>query len=413
MGTQRALIMAVQFVDKPVVVEQSDDRPPAGVHWWDRVANVYETESGPSRIVPMEGVRGFAVLLVFFVHFHVAFSAYMGSNSPLFHVSEFLGTVGSSGVDLFFIISGYLIYGAVIRPRFNYGRFMRRRVQRIYPTFLCVFLIFIALWVFSSNENFKFHGTIGQQAAYVAENFFLLPGMFRLRLMNTVTWSLSYEMFFYLALPLVLAVTGLRRASRPARISFFLALIAIGILISPLMAHPRIRLIGFLFGIVLFEVAEGFRNRRSTFTNLMAMVVYFCGLGLIFAIDKTVVIPEQIVAPLIALIAGLTSFAFCGIGFHGSGILSGLLSWAPLRWLGNMSYSYYLIHGLAIGVVRQSVRGMVKPGEHDFIVLGLFLLAFAASWVASTLLFVAIEKPLSIQVGSKTVRSPLPNVTSA
>ena len=70
--------MAVQIVDKPAVVEPSDDRPQAGVHWWDRVANVYENKSGSSRIVPMEGVRGFAVLLVFFVHFHVAFSAYMG-----------------------------------------------------------------------------------------------------------------------------------------------------------------------------------------------------------------------------------------------------------------------------------------------------------------------------------------------
>src|SRR5229473_2644814 len=158
--------MTTQLSDKPLSSEPPDDGFKVSARWWDRIANIYETESGASRIVPMEGVRGWAVLLVFFVHFHGAFSKYLSSGSPLFHISEFMGTLGSTGVDLFFVISGYLIYGAVMRSKFNYRRFMRRRVQRIYPTFLFLFFIYIGLWMFSSDENFKFHGTIGQKAAY-------------------------------------------------------------------------------------------------------------------------------------------------------------------------------------------------------------------------------------------------------
>ena len=115
--------------------------------------------------------------------------------------------MGGTGVDLFFIISGYLIYGAVVSPRFGYGRFLRRRVQRIYPTFLFVSLIYFGLWAFSGNDNFKFHGTTGEQISYVVQNLLLMPGIFSGRAMNGVAWSLSYEMFFYLLLPLLLAVT--------------------------------------------------------------------------------------------------------------------------------------------------------------------------------------------------------------
>ena len=387
-------------------VSNRSDRNAAGPR--RRIADIYETETGPSRIVPMEGVRGWAVLLVFFVHFHAAFHGYVHPGSALFRLSDFLGEIGNSGVDLFFVVSGYLIYGAVIRSKFDYPRFMRRRVQRIYPTFLCVFLMYLALWAFSHDDNFKFYGTLGQKAAYITENLLLLPGMFRLRAMNTVTWSLSYEMFFYLFLPLLLAVTNLRRFGRQGRVVFFLALLTMGLLISPRLEHPRVRLIGFLLGIILFELMEQFRNRRSNVANFAVLVTYGCALGVIYAIARTTLIPDQFVTTFSALTAGVASFLFCGFGFHGNGMLSRVLSWSPLRWLGNMSYSYYLIHPLAIGIVKQSARRLVGPGEHAFVFVLLAPVALAMTWAVASLLFIAIEKPLSIQVAHKVNRGPLP-----
>jgi peptidoglycan/LPS O-acetylase OafA/YrhL len=406
------LIMTTQLSDKPLSSEPPDDGFKVSARWWDRIANIYETESGASRIVPMEGVRGWAVLLVFFVHFHGAFHGYLSPGSTLFRVSDFLGEVGNTGVDLFFVVSGYLIYGAVVRPRFNYARFMRRRVQRLYPTFLGVFLMYMALWAFSHDDNFKFHGTLAQQAGYIAENLLLMPGIFRLRAMNTVTWSLSYEMFFYLFLPLLLAVTGLRRFSRRGRIFFFLAPLIAGLLISPLLSNPRVRLVGFLFGIILFELVEEFRDRASNVKNFMVLGAYGCALAAIYFIERTNAIPDRFVATLVAVTAGGASFGFCGFGFHGGGFLSRVLSWPPLRWLGNMSYSYYLIHPLAIGVVRQSARRLVGPGEHPLVFVALVLAALATSWGAASLLFMAVEKPLSIQVSRKVTGALLPVVAA-
>jgi exopolysaccharide production protein ExoZ len=371
---------------------------------------VYETESGSSRIVPMEGLRGWAVLLVFFVHFHTAFKAWLSPASPLFQVSQFLGTVGGSGVDLFFVISGYLIYGAVIRPGFTSIRFLRRRVQRIYPAFLCVSLIYVGLWIFSSDDNFKFHGTIGQQASYLIQNILLMPGIFRVKAMNGVAWSLSYEMFFYLLLPLVVAVAGARRWSRLIRVYFFLFLAAAGLLISPLFDHPRVRLVGFLFGIVLFETVDRFRQRSTNITDFSALAIYLSGLGLVYWIEKAAIVPDRLWAPLSVAAASLTSFVFCGLCFHGGGVLGRIMSWNPLRYLGNMSYSFYLIHPLAIGVVKQIFQRISGPGLHQEMFLVMLPVAFAASWVAATLLFVAVEKPLSIKMTRKAVRpaSPVP-----
>lgn len=386
------------LVDNPPVLSVTDAAPQAPVRILDRIADLYETDSSPQRIVPMEGLRGWAVLLVFFVHFHGAFKGFATPGSTLFYVSQFLGSVGGTGVDLFFIISGYLIYGAVVSPRFGYGRFLRRRVQRIYPTFLFVSLIYFGLWAFSGNDNFKFHGTIAEQISYAVQNLLLMPGIFPGRAMNGVAWSLSYEMFFYLLLPLLLAVTAMRSWGRMPRVYFFLGLAVAGILVSPLFEHPRVRLIAFLLGIVLFELVDRFRNRSSTWFDLAALGAYLCGLGLIYAVDKTTIVPGRLGSPVIATIAGAASFAFCGLCFHGGGILGRCFSWGPLRALGNMSYSFYLIHPLAMGTVREAIRRVGDPGQNSLVFAGLMLAGFAASWVAATLLFVAIEKPLSIHV---------------
>ena len=88
----------------------------------------------------------------FFCSLHVAFSSYVTPNSGLFHVSEFLGTVGNSGVDLFFIISGYLIYGAVMRPRIQLpSLFVPAGAKDLSNFPLCLFHIHRSLGVFKQR----------------------------------------------------------------------------------------------------------------------------------------------------------------------------------------------------------------------------------------------------------------------
>jgi peptidoglycan/LPS O-acetylase OafA/YrhL len=104
-----------------------------------RLARLFELEGQGDRMLSMEGLRGLAVTLVFFVHYEALFGGRISPGTALAGAARFLDIVGRTGVDLFFVLSGYLIYGAVMRMRQSnggYARFMRRRVERIYPTFL-------------------------------------------------------------------------------------------------------------------------------------------------------------------------------------------------------------------------------------------------------------------------------------
>ena len=118
----------------------------------NRLAAIFELESNEARrITTMEGARGVAVALVFLVHYHAAFALWAPATTLTGSISQFLWTIGHSGVDLFFVLSGYLIYGAALKPSLHYGRFMKRRIHRIYPTFLVVLALYIALsFVFPS-----------------------------------------------------------------------------------------------------------------------------------------------------------------------------------------------------------------------------------------------------------------------
>ena len=76
------------------------------------------------QILPMEGIRGFAVFLVFLVHYVCAIEPWLLESSSTFQVATYIRSIGNIGVDLFFVLSGYLIYGMLIKK----PRLCRKRV---------------------------------------------------------------------------------------------------------------------------------------------------------------------------------------------------------------------------------------------------------------------------------------------
>ena len=349
----------------------------------------------------MEGLRGVAVTLVFGVHFATLAQPWIGTawEKGLLGVMH---TVGHAGVDLFFVLSGFLIYGHLLRRKQRFGAYLWRRVQRIYPVFLAVFALYLFLsWQMPGRSKLPSDGSLW---LYLLANLALLPGLFPIEPLITVAWSLSYEMFFYLAMPLAMAAVHLRDRSREVRtlglaMSLIAAFVAFGVVGGP------VRLTMFLFGALLAEILPMTKGLGSAvgalagLAGLAVMVVPVSG-------------PHGLSWKYASL--GVCIFVLCHAALSvRAPLLSAALCFWPLRWLGNMSYSYYLLHGLALHVFFLAVGDRLLS-THGFpgAVVILLVPAFIWTLIPAAALFLAVERPLSLATKPRRTSTATARVSS-
>ncbi len=368
--------------------------------WHSRAVGILENEgSGGARIAPMEGMRGVAVSLVSLVHKFAVFDDFWAPG-PL---GESLALVGHYGVDLFFMLSGYLIYGAVVRRPVSVAPFMRRRLERLYPTFAAVFALYVVLSFVVPGES-KLPADTTEMWIYLAQNLLMLPGLLPITPMITVAWSMSFEIFFYLSVPLFVAALRLRAWPPVLRLARF-AVLGVGLMLwthlLELSLHARMLL--FLSGMALFECKQ-MGQGSVRFVNRIAAVLVVAVLPVGVLLEESAALGSWALWSRTAWLAVvLPVIAFSA--FFGKGLLAAALSWRPLRWLGNMSYSYYLLHGLvlkALGLV--AVKLAPELGAAAFWLAA--PVAFVATVIGSFVLYAVVEYPLSMAPKPATAAAP-------
>jgi exopolysaccharide production protein ExoZ len=338
----------------------------------------------------MEGMRGFAVFLVFLVHYVTLINPWIATPSGLQSFANALHTVGNTGVDLFFVLSGYLIYGSLISRSQPFLRFMSRRVQRIYPAFLVVFAAYAALsFIFPALSRIPASGIAA--TIYLLQNIFLLPGLFSIEPLITVAWSLSYEMFYYLTIPLVIAAFALRLRSTRWRVVFFAVIATAGIGYCAAFGG-HIRLVMFVSGILLHEAIN--IKRLPAPGSALALAALVIGL-----LGTLLPLYGASGYALKVTILFVSFFFLCLSCFRYPTMwLARAFSWTPLRWLGNMSYSYYLLHGLALKAGFLLFAMFLPPvAEHGPLFFAVLLPPlFAFTLVPTGALFLLVERPFSL-----------------
>ena len=345
----------------------------------------------------MEGLRGLAVLLVFLVHYSSQMEPRVLPGSTTARVSDALFTIGNTGVDLFFVLSGYLIFGTLIARRQPFFAFMRRRIVRIYPTYVVVFLLYVGLSVAYPAESHIPAAPV-DAAAFLLLSFCLVPGLILIQPLIAVAWSLSYEMTFYLLLPLLVTFGSLRRLSWTTRAVVF-GVIAIILFALAQPIGPRMRFVMFIAGIFVHELLHHRRVEPPPALVVVAALV----LGLLSTATPWIGPVGGFAGTLVLFfVFGLlcyTCFAAPGRG------VARAFSWTPIRWLGNMSYSYYLIHGLSLKAAFMILNRFDPPEARGFgYFIALLAPAFLASLLPSAVLFLAVERPFSLAKPSR----PLP-----
>lgn len=322
----------------------------------------------------IEGLRALAVLPIL-----------------LFHLEAKWCPGGFIGVDIFFVISGYLITRMILAEGagFSFGRFYARRFFRLFPALFATLLgTLAAAWSMIGPQEFVGLAKSAITAALGVSNVYFLETVdyFNASALDHPllhTWSLGVEEQFYLVWPaLLLLAIGRGRLSLLVLAVGALSLIGV-FLVRP--AQPEMvfylmpfRIVEFAIGASVIAI-EGAWSRASTAGNSLLGIAAVVAIAVcLAAFDGQTPWPG-----LLTLIPCAATAALILAGRDG--IWKVVLSAAPLRFLGRISYSLYLVHWPLIALYRHRI--VVEPSLGELLFLG------AGAIVLGWALFTLVETP--------------------
>lgn len=281
------------------------------------------------RIPWLDAVRGIAILLVLLFHFTVRY----GQMYPRQSFPDALPLTvpfGWTGVELFFMISGFVIY-MTIQRKSGAGEFLVYRLARIFPPYwLAILLIIPAGWLHAP----VFGDAIGFTGHAILSNVFMMTGVTHDPVMSGVFWSLLVEVKFYLFLALLWGWFNLRR-SRPFFTTFALLFgwAAINDFYRPVALGFECNFF-LLFWLGIAAYKHGYeRLPRWQYLVIAALSMTAAFVYPLPGRMRTL----GVMLPLLCALLSLAPWAW-------SRFRAVRAVGAPLAWLGRVSYSCYLSH---------------------------------------------------------------------
>lgn len=323
-----------------------------------------KTNTG-QRLVELDALRGIAAVLVMLFHFTTRYNQLYGHETP----TAFALPWGHYGVNLFFMISGFVIFMTLHRVRRPLD-FVVSRFSRLFPAFwVAVIVTFFLTHAMDLPEK-------GASAGTAFMNLFMIHGLLNIPHVDGVYWTLEIELLFY-AMAFSLYLMG--RLDKVhivlllllgLRLTYFLAAKFAGIEMSWTLSHLLILpYIGwFVCGIMIY--------RRVTFPSDTPLKDW----GVLISAISVLTIAD---GPGIGLLAAVLSLILMAAAL-------GKLPWLAnplLAWLGAISYTLYLLHeNIGWGVILHAER-IGLPADLAII------LAIVVALILATMLTHFVERP--------------------
>ena len=356
---------------------------------------VYHYSGDNTRFGCIDGLRGYLALGVFIHHFVITF-AWKTTGAWVSPAEGYFNNFGNAGVAVFFMITGFLFVRKILDSgeSINWTKIFISRIFRIFPLYIACLLVIILFVAIQSN--FVNYSSASQLLIDVSRwllytgssiNGYADTG----KIIASVDWTLKYEWFFYLTLPLLALLMKSKIATLLA------CLIVVAGAISPYQ-------IGLLVWNFMWQLSSFF-------------LIFFLIGGLTARLSK-LTIGEYIDHPFVTLLAlcclaGLFWGFDTSFGFYQSLLLAGffipvalgnslfgLLNRRFSKFLGEISYSIYLTHG----IVLFTLFTLLFPGFLVSISVTTYMLLMplvaAIVVLLSWFTFSTIEKPM-MMLGKK------------
>jgi exopolysaccharide production protein ExoZ len=331
-----------------------------------------------NKIDSLQAMRGFAATCVMF--FHGTQIIQRETGYTYLH-NIFMG--GFMGVDIFFVLSGFIIFYTSRPESFDAGTFLKRRFVRVYPIYWLVTIGLIVIYLMSPSPGQEYKSSF----TVILNSFTLFP---QKQYVLGVAWTLTYEIIFYLVFALTCSIS--------IKI-FYYTFFAWGIVIlatyflniqssvPALNALINPVILNFSFGCILVYLYKKHRTFRYWQWVATAGIILLAGAWLLYYVvvnnDKT------------AFTSGISRVYLFGI--PSAGLIFGLLYFNQpipklLVTIGDASYSLYLIHGSVLSLlIRVALKAHLAKGISNF--AGSTLL-FGVTIGVSIAFYRFLEKPM-------------------
>lgn len=301
----------------------------------------------------VDGLRAVAVLLVFADHLHTRF------------------TGGYVGVDVFFVISGYLISAVIlselVEGRFSIVNFYERRIRRIFPAMLVMFAaVTVLVYRFFVPSEMESYARSLLAALFSGSNFLFWHESGYFDAPSAVkpllhTWSLGVEEQFYILFPLFLVAVV---RFYPKRLKAAIVTIAgISFLAAALTVRHSPVAAFFFAPLRAWELLAGtiISQRYLPVPRGAVLRNFASAAGLMMIVAPAMLYNSKTPFPgLAALPPCLGAALIIAAGETGSSVVGRILSWRPVVFVGLISYSLYLWHWPLI--VFQNTSSLLFPG---------------------------------------------------
>ncbi len=352
----------------------------------------------PRRILCLDGLRGLAVLMVICFHFQQMFGCWHGLLARL-------AVWGQTGVDLFFVLSGFLITGILLDTRGSehcMRNFYVRRVLRIFPLYYATLAV---LFVVAPLIGLRDAQPVSRQIWFwtYMQNIPLTFGQ-SMRSDPVHFWSLAVEEHFYLVWPFLVLRLNHRSLLR-AVLVMIAASVSCRILLSQYSTFyfTLARMDGLGCGAALAVLARDPGGLRRLVRPAWAVLLFVgSGLGVLqLALSGSRLEILQITK------STLIAFVYCALIVLavGNRLLDSVLTHPALRNIGKYSYAMYIFHPFVLGGLKST---RLPSSSFDL------LLAIAFTWCAAALSWFALEEPfLKMKVRFEYAPRPLAVAVSA